>query len=158
MTNLFIDLLPGKKKLVIYFDLVRFEFVWLFQDWSWLDITLLSDTLVLLAELRKLISLRKSSKTCSFCKKAVAYLLAIRFPGSCPKRVDTDLVIDVAFYLLVSAHFKFSKKGPPEDFERARVRLQNQFFVKERAESGTTLTCKFYRKFWTCSHRISVPT
>ena len=85
------------------------------------------DTLVLLAELRKLISLRKSSKTCFFCKKAVAYLLAIRFPGSCPKRVDTDLVIDVAFYLLVSAHFKFSKKGPPEDFERARVRPQNHF-------------------------------
>ena len=100
------------------------------------------DTLVLLAELRKLISLRKSSKTRSFCKKAVAYLLAIRFPGSCPKRVKTDIAIDAAFYQLVSAHFKISKKGPPEDFERARVRSQNQFVVKERAESETTLTCK----------------
>ena len=85
------------------------------------------DTLVLLAELRKLISLRKSSKTCFFCKKAVAYLLAIRFLGTGPKRVNTDLVIDAAFYLLVSACFKISKKGPPEDFERARVRPQNHF-------------------------------
>ena len=85
------------------------------------------DTLVLLAELRKLISLRKPSKTSFFCKKAVAYLLAIRFLGSGPKRVNTDLVIDAAFYQLVSAHFKFSKEGPPEDFERARVRPHNQF-------------------------------
>ena len=84
------------------------------------------DTLVLLAELRKLISLRKSSN-CFFCKKAVAYLLAIRILGSCPKRVKTDIAIDAAFYQLVSAHFKISKKGPPEDFERARVRPQNHF-------------------------------
>ena len=85
------------------------------------------DTLVLLAELRKLISSRKSSKICLFCKKAVAYLLAIRFLGSGPIRINTDLVIDAAFYQLESAHFKLSKKGPPADFERARVRLQNHF-------------------------------
>ena len=89
------------------------------------------DTLVLLAELRKLISPRKSSRNCFFCRKAVAYLLAIRFLGSGPKRVNTDLVIDTAFYQLVSAHFKFSKKGPPEDFERAQVRPQNHFYKRK---------------------------